>query len=333
MTAPRITLDQWRALTAVVEGGGYARAAVTLHKTQSTISYAVQKIERLLDLKVFARKGRKAVLTRDGEVLYRRAQTLLSEARALEQGAAGLAAGWEAEVRVAAEIVFPTWLLLRCFALFAVERPDTRIQLYETVLGGTDEALYERKVDFAIAAHVPTGFTGDALLRVRFIAVAHPAHPLHRLGRALSHRDLRAHRQLVIRDSAQGRTRESGAWLGADQRWTVTNKATSIAAATMGMGFAWFAADTIREELARGELAPLPLREGAERFIELYLVFADRDYPGRGTARLAEIIRAQVAANCGNDGEPAVPPVCNATTTPRKRAKRLRPISRAARST
>lgn len=298
MSTPKISLDQWRALTAVVEAGGYAPAAEVLHKTQSTVTYAVQKIERLLGLKVFEIKGRKAVLTRDGQVLYLRAQTLLNEAEALERGAGSLAAGWEAEVRVAAEIVFPTWLLLQCFATFAAERPETRIQFYETVLGGTDEALYERKVDFAIAPHVPAGFIGDALMRVRFIAAAHPEHPLHRLGRELSYRDLRPHRQLVIRDSAQTRIRESGAWLGAEQRWTVSNKATSIAAAKMGLGFAWFAEHTIQDELARGELKPLPMREGAERFLELYLVFADRDYPGRGAARLAEIVRTRAAQLC-----------------------------------
>ena len=71
--APRITLEQWRALQAVVEAGGYAQAAEVLHKTQSTLTYAVQKIERLLDLKVFEIRGRKAGLTEPGQVLYRRA--------------------------------------------------------------------------------------------------------------------------------------------------------------------------------------------------------------------------------------------------------------------
>lgn len=298
MSQPKISLEQWRALTAVVEAGGYAQAAETLNKTQSTITYAVQKIESLLGLRIFEIQGRKARLTREGEVLYRRAQTLLSEAAALERGAAGLAAGWEAEVKLAAEIVFPTWLLLKCFERFAEERPDIRVQLYETVLGGTDEALIERKVDFAIAGHVPGGFIGESLMRLRFVAVAHPDHPLHRMGRELTHRDLRPHRQLVIRDSAHNRIRESGSWLGAEQRWTVSNKATSIAAAKMGLGFAWFAEDTIRAELESGQLKRLPLREGAERYLELYLVFADRDYPGRGAWRLAEIIREQVKDMC-----------------------------------
>ena len=78
-----------------------------------------------------------------------------------------MAAGWEPEVRLAAEIVFPTWLLLRCFAAFAEERPETRIQLFETVLGGTDEALLERRVDFAISTMVPPGFAGESLMRLR----------------------------------------------------------------------------------------------------------------------------------------------------------------------
>jgi len=303
MSQPKITLEQWRALTAVIEAGGYAQAAETLHKTQSTITYAVQKIEQMLGLKVFEIRGRKAHLTREGEVLYRRAQTLLAEAAALEDGAASLAEGWEAEIKLAAEVIFPTWLLLRCFDIFAKERPQTRVQLHETVLGGTDEALLERKVDFAIAAYVPGGFVGDALMRVRFVAAAHPDHPLHHLGRTLTYRDLRPYRQLVVRDSAHTRMREAGAWLGAEQRWTVSHKATQIAAAKMGLGFAWFAEETIRGELERGELKRLPMREGGERYAELYLVFADRDYPGRGAWRLAEIIREQVRGTCAAAAE------------------------------
>ncbi|MGH7120386.1 MAG: hypothetical protein ACREFP_15585, partial [Acetobacteraceae bacterium] len=65
-----------------------------------------------------------------------------------------------------------------------------------------------------------------------------------------------------------------------------------------GLGFAWFAEDTVRGELERGELKPLPLREGAERSAELYLIFADRDYVGPGALRLADIIRSLVGREC-----------------------------------
>src|SRR5258705_3659752 len=149
-SVPRITLEQWRALQAVVEEGSYARAAEALHKSQSTVTYAVQQIQRLLDVKAFEIRGRKAVLTDAGQVLYRRARTLLEEAAALERGAAQMAEDWQPEIRIAVEIIFPTWLLLECLAEFARERPDTRIEIYETVRSGTLEMLSEGRVVFAI---------------------------------------------------------------------------------------------------------------------------------------------------------------------------------------
>ena len=296
MAQTRISLDQWSVLVSVVESGGYANAAERVHKSQSTLSYAVQKIERLLGVKMFERRGRKAVLTPAGQLLYRRGKALLEDAARLEHVAGELAKGWESEIRLAVDVVFPTWLLLGCLAEFAKERPATRIELHETTLSGHEEALAERKVDLAIGGSVPAGFVGDPLMPVRFVCAAAPGHPLHQLGRPLSVEDLRRHRHLVIRDSSAQRSRTAG-WLN-ETRWTVSHKATSIRAATMGLGYAWYPEDSVREELESGALKPLPLREGAERVATLYLVYADRDAAGPGTQRLAEILRDEVRKNC-----------------------------------
>ena len=302
---PKIALDQWRTLISVVEAGGYAQAAEQIHKSQSTLTYSVQKLERLLGVKVFEIQGRKAVLTPAGQVLYRRGKILMEEALRLERAAASLAAGWEPELRLAVDIIFPTWLLLECFARFAEEHPETRIELIESVLGGTDEALLEGRVDLAIASSVPPGFLGDPIMQVRFIAAAHPDHPLHRLGRPLTLEDLRQHRHLVVRDTGRERSRSPG-WLN-EQRWTVSHKATSIRAACMGLGYAWFAEDIIREELEAGALKPLPLREGAERWATLYLIFADFDAAGPGALRISKLIRDGIAAYCPNAGPADMP--------------------------
>ena len=295
MSDPRISLDQWRALVAVVEEGGYAGAAEALHKSQSTISYAVHRIEELLDLKALEVKGRRSVLTPAGQVLYRRGKALIEEAARLERTAAKLAEGWEAELRIAAEIIFPTWLLLECLQRLSAEQPQMRMQLHESVLGGTSELLTQGRVDLAIASSVPGGFVGDALMQVRFIAAAAPTHPLHQLGRPVSTEDLRHHRHLVVRDSG-AQPAQSAALQVTEQRWTVTSKATSIRAACMGLGFAWYAEDIIRRELDSGALQPLPLIEGAERWASLYLVMADSDAAGPGARRLAEIVRQAVVA-------------------------------------
>src|SRR5882762_6273557 len=162
--SPRITLEQWQALVAVVDAGGYAQAAARLHKSQSSVTYLVQELQRRLSVKAFEIKGRKAALTPTGELLYRRARMLLDEAAGLEKAAKSASAGWEAEIRIAAEIIFPTWLLLKCFDRLNAESPHTRIEYIESVIAGTNEALLAGRVDLAITVQIPQGFTGALLM-------------------------------------------------------------------------------------------------------------------------------------------------------------------------
>lgn len=294
---PHISLDQWRALLAVVEAGGYAQAAEVLHKSQSSITYSVQKLEALLGVKVFEIQGRKAALTPTGQLLYRRARALVEEAMQIERAAKKLSAGWEAEINLAVEILFPAWLLFKCLQRFGEESPHTRIEVFETVLTGTADALEAKQVDLAISPRIPVGFQGEPLMRLRFVPAAHPDHALHQLDRELTLQDLKLHRHLVVRDSGVRRT-GNATTVDVEQRWTVSSMSTSILAARSGYGFAWYPEEKIREELAAGTLKPLPLRDGAERWVDIYLIFADRDSAGPGTLKLAEIIRETVKADC-----------------------------------
>jgi DNA-binding transcriptional LysR family regulator len=294
---PHISLDQWRALIAVVDSGGYAQAAEALHKSQSSVTYALQKIDSLLGVRAFEIQGRKAVLTATGQMLYRRALALVAEAADLEQAAHKLSAGWEAEIGLAVEVLFPPSIIISALARFGQESPRTRIEVIESVLGGAPEALLKGQADLALTPHVPPGFLGDSLMRMRMIAVAHPMHPLHRLGREVTRGDLRAHRHVVVRDTGAVRDRRA-VTVEVEQRWTVSQMATSIEAVSSGHGFAWFPEGRIRAELDAGSLKPLALKEGGERFAELYLVLAAPDFAGPGVRRLAEIIRQSVEEEC-----------------------------------
>lgn len=301
---PKISLEQWRVLMAVVDHGGYAQAAQALHKSQSALTYAVQKLESVLGVKAFEIQGRKAILTPTGQLLYRRAKILLEEAVGLERATRALSAGWEAQVRLAAEVIFPSWLMLECLDQFGKESPHTHVEWYESVMGGTQELLLEGKVDLVIAGTVPVGFLGDALMRLDFVAAAHPDHPLHKLGRELTTRDLRAHRHLVVRDTGTQRSARNVS-VDATQRWTVGHLSTSIEAARRGHGFAWYPTERIRDELADGTLKALPFKEGNERSAQLYLIMADPDAAGPGTQRLAQIIRESVKRECVTQTQPA----------------------------
>lgn len=295
MRGPRTSLDQWHCFLAVVDEGSYAKAAETLHKSQSAVTYAIQKLEEQLGVSVFEIRGRKAELTESGQMLYRRGRSLIDEALRLEGAAHAVSAGVEPQLRIVSDTLFPRSIMLDCLADLTEQFPDTRIECLETVLSGAEEALLERRCDIALTGIVPPGFLGDHLLQVRFVAVAARTHPLHQLGRQLDYRDLRPYRQLVVRDSGQRRQRDAG-WLDAAQRLTVSRIDMSVCAVRRGIGFAWLPEVAMQEELASGELLPLPMAEGGERFADLFIVVPERDNAGPATRRCEDFLKSAAAS-------------------------------------
>jgi len=297
-TKPDITLDQWRALAAVVDHGGYARAAESLDRSQSTISHHIQRLEERLGTRVLRLEGRRAVLTDIGAVVLRRARGLLAEAGDIENVARTLASGVEAEVHIAVDTIFPNQVILPAFQRFAAEFPHTRLELYETVITGIAERLANGSIQLAITPHVPRGRLGDFLLDLEFVCVAHPEHPLHQLDRPVTENDLRRHRQLVVRES-DPRRETTSSWLTGEQRLTVSTMSTRIQALCQGLGFAWSPRLKIARELESGLLRPLTLERGGRWFTSVYLVYADAEGAGPATRALEHQIRAQVE-RCGH---------------------------------
>lgn len=275
----RVTLEQWRMFQAVVEYGGFNQAAANVHKSQSSIHTAVQKIESALNVKLFTVEGRKTLLTPAGELMLRRANYLLDEAAKLEAVGVTLAEGIETSLRIAVDEVLPNELLYKSLEITSAQFPLLRIELIETILNGSSELLENDKVDIAIAAEpLMEGFS-EELCELEFVAVAAPHHPLHAYNRTLALQDLKFHRQIVIRDSATQEKRDAG-WLGAEQRWTVSHLSTSVEMIKNGLGFAWLPEPAIAHALKEGSLKPLPLEHNARRRAQLYLVFKDGDRLG-----------------------------------------------------
>ncbi len=296
-TENKVTLEQWRALLAVIDAGGYAKAAELLNKSQSAVSYAISQLETALGVKVFQLQGRKAVASPAGELLYRRAKQLLEQAERLEKSAGCLSIHVEPLVKIAADIIIPTTCVLQCLAIFAQDFPDTRVEIFESVLSGTEDALLQRQVDLAIGGRVPMGFMGEKLVAVTMRGVSSANHPLQLLGRPINDEDMRQHRQIIVRDSGQYRRRTEG-WQEADQRWTVSHIKTSLDAIRMGLGYAWLPDAYTNEDIAAGRLKYLPVEVGSVREVTTYLTFADRDFAGPATKHLAEILKKYLPELC-----------------------------------
>ena len=290
MKAPRVTLDQWRTLQAVVDQGGFAQAAEVLHRSQSSVSYAVARLQEQLGMPLLRIDGRKAVLTEAGNVLLRRSRQLINQASQLEDLAHHLEQGWEAEVRLVVDAAYPNARLVRALSAFIPQSRGCRVRLREEVLSGVEEVFLAGDADLAITGLNLQGYLGTQLLEVEFIAVAHPQHALHQLQRALTFQDLESQLQVVIRDSGSLQPRDRG-WLGAEQRWTVGSLATAASFVSSGLGFAWLPRHLISRELAEQTLKPLSLESGGLRTPRFSLYTSKEKTLGPATHILIELIK------------------------------------------
>jgi len=286
---PRTTLEQWAVLNAVVKHGSFSLAADALHKSQSAVSYTIKTLQAQLPVEVLVIKGRKAELTKAGEVLLRRSQQLLDQANSLENIAKNLAQDWEAQITLAVDAIFPMDILYQAVEKFEPISDGCRITIVETTLSATEEALLNGQADLVIATNMPPGYLGNIIHQVNFIALTSKDHPLQQITRPLTDQDLKQHRQIVVKDGGIKRTQDVG-WLNSEQRWTVSNFTSSVAMLERGLGFAWVPQSFVQASLDAGTLVPLNLTAGKIRKINCQLVIPDIDTAGPATRKLAQII-------------------------------------------
>jgi len=279
MALARTSLEQWAILTAVVDSGGFAQAALSLHRSQSAVSYAIARLQEAVGLPLLAIEGRRAVLTPHGHTLLQRARGLLHEIAVLEGLADGLKTGWEAELKLVVDAAFPRAHLLNIVAELQTLCPHTQLQLSDAVLSGAEEAITDGAADVVVSSRLPSGVLGDWLVDIEFVAVAHPEHPLCALGRAVTDKDLARYTQVVVRDSGHKRPRDEG-WLGAHQRCTVSSMEASLATVAAKLAYAWLPQALVEEPLRRGVLRLLPLDAGGIRHVPLYLVAVGAELAG-----------------------------------------------------
>ncbi len=303
MFRPKSTLEQWRIFQAVVEYGGYAQAAEQLNKSQSSLNHAVAKLQQTLGVALLEVRGRKAFLTEAGEVFLRRAKQLTQQMEELELLAHNIHQGWEAEVKLAIELVHPRPVLNRALQLFYPKSRGTQLLLLDTVLTGSVEAITEQQADLVITGSLPKGYIGEPLAEISLVAVCHPQHPLARAGSLLGQHDLSHHLQIVIKDSGK-RPQEVSGWLKADQRWTVNNFHEAIGILLSGLGFGWVPLHLIEPLLAQGRLQRLRLQESSERKFFTHLVVPNLEQLGPSATLLMECLRQSHAPTASETATP-----------------------------
>lgn len=291
MYRSKTTLEQWRILQAVVDHGGYAHAAKILNKSQSSLNHAVAKLQSQLDVQLLEVRGRKAYLTRAGEVMLRRSRLLSKSVEDLEELAKSINQEWEPEINIALELAFPDDFITPVLQEFYPLCRGSRLNIIDTVLTGTEELISEGWADIALTAHIPRGFLSEPILNVRFVPVAHPNHALARTNEAIDPNELVQHLQIVIKDTAKTPIERQG-WLKAEQRWTVSQFETAIKFLKQGLGFCWLPLHNVKKYLENKELVQLNIEGSSFRSITMSLVNPHSDRMGPGTQMLTDMILA-----------------------------------------
>jgi DNA-binding transcriptional LysR family regulator len=118
----RVSLRQWQVFRLVAHSGTTAAAAAALALSQSAASAAVNELERLLELRLFDRVGKRLQLNDNGRAMLPHAQALLDGAQVLEQWA-GDRESQVGSLRIGASTTIGNYLLPGLIAEFRHRRP------------------------------------------------------------------------------------------------------------------------------------------------------------------------------------------------------------------
>ena len=172
------TLDAWEILQTVVQLGGFAPAAEKLNRSQSTISYAIGRLQEQLGVRLFEIQGRKAQLTELGRVLLADAEPHLAGFHQLEQRARLMASGGASEVRLSVDSIFPDDRLFAALASFSSSFPHVKPKLRQGTFLSADSEFSLHNAQLCVTGLMSRELFVKPILVIEMIAVVRRDHPL-----------------------------------------------------------------------------------------------------------------------------------------------------------
>lgn len=255
-----VRLEALEVLDAIDKQGSFAAAAASLYRVPSAISYTINQLESELGIRVFDRSGHRAMLTPAGRLLLDEGRRILLATRELAAAARRQADHWEPELKLALDAAVRPAALWPIITEFVAAHPAINVRMNEEVLAGSWEALVDERVDLAIGVTDPpanASIQRKLFGRIEFVFCCAPGHPLANAAQPLTEDTIRAHRALVVADTARQFTPRSGNLVDGQPRLTVSSMSTKIEALEQGLGIGYCPRHWIGEALASGRLLRL----------------------------------------------------------------------------
>ncbi|MFG6488698.1 LysR family transcriptional regulator [Roseateles sp. BYS78W] len=250
--------DEIQLMEAIFDAGSLSRAAASLGKAPSTVSYTLRQIENRFDALLFDRRRYRLQLTPAGALLVREAARLRDDMQRLTRRVTQVARGWEDRLWIVTDEVIEFETLLPVIRDFDALASGVSLRVTHEVLGGTWEALAEGRADLVIGAtnEPPSGSSVQwrELGQMRWVYAVSPRHPLAKAKAPLTAEQLQAHRAVVVADtSRRGEGRAYGHGAG-QPTLAVPSMAAKIEAQRAGLGVGWLPEARVAGLLQRGEL-------------------------------------------------------------------------------
>ena len=254
-----MTLEQLKVLCAIVEKGSFRAAAETLHRSQSSVSIAIRKLEVEMGLSLFSRDGYRPELTAEGRPLYEKARTVLSKTDEFAALAYRYSAGEEPELRLAISTLVPIDPIMDVLKQMSEVAPATRLTLLFENLYGTMERLDEGDVDIAISEMVVDQATYDFvhLKTVELICVISPNSELSARAAELREVDMDGSRQIIVCDTSRKAVDTNFGILESITPWVVNDFAMKKRIIAAGLGWGRLPRHLVEDEIGTGELLPM----------------------------------------------------------------------------
>jgi DNA-binding transcriptional LysR family regulator len=170
-------LDLLRSFVSVVDSGGFTRAGERVHRTQSTVSQQIKRLEDDIGRPLLNRSGKQVVPTECGERLLSYARRLL----ALAEEARDVLAqpDHEGAVRLGIPEDFAAYRLTKLLASFSRSRPGLRLDVRADQSTNLRRELERGDLDLALLKRDAGGKDGIAVWPERIHWVTSKAHPAH----------------------------------------------------------------------------------------------------------------------------------------------------------
>ncbi len=258
-----ITLDALEVLDAIDRKGSFAAAANGLFRVPSAISYTVQKLEQDLDVVLFRKEGRKAVLTEAGKVLLDQGREILEATERLAIATKKTHSGFEPVFNIAIDSILDFDFIYPLINEFYSVLPDIEINIFEEVLGGGQEAIINNRADLIIGTGTDSlpspGIKYHKIGEIEWTFAVAPGHELTKSPLPLSQQIIEQHRFIVVRDSARNQAPQSRRVFSKRPVLSVPSITEKIHAQCLGLGVGFLPFHRIQDKLEQGMLINLPV--------------------------------------------------------------------------